>query len=85
MKVKIKIRNCSEEKMSIIKEPEAVEAFIDANDQIEVETNEQEDNITINVGKDEGGTIYVQIWDALKTRYVIYHNGKSMFEEYLLD
>lgn len=83
MKVKITINNCSNEKMSITKEPEAVEAFINANDKIEVETNEQEDNIGINIGKNDDGTIYVQIWDALKTRYVIYHEGKDMFEEYL--
>lgn len=83
MKVKIRIQNCSEEKMSVTKEPEAVEAFIDANDEIEIETNEQEDNISINIGKNEDGTIYVQIWDALNTRYIIYHNGKDMFEEYL--
>jgi hypothetical protein len=83
MKVKITIHNHSKEMMSITKEPEAVEAFIEANDQIEVETNEQEDNIAINIGKNEDGTIYVQIWDALNTRYVIYHEGKNMFEEYL--
>lgn len=69
--------------MSITKEPEAVEAFIKANDEIEVETNEQEDNICINIGKNEDGTIYVQIWDVLKTQYVINHEGKNMFEKYL--
>jgi hypothetical protein len=83
MKVKIKIQNCSKEKMSVTKEPEAVEAFIDVNDEIEIETNEQEDNISINIGKNEDGTIYIQIWDALNTRYVIYNKGKDMFEEYL--
>lgn len=83
MKVKISIHNCSEEKMSITKEPEAVEAFIDANDTIEVETNEQEDNIAINIGKNDDGTIYVQIWDALYTSYVVYHEGKNMFKDYL--
>jgi hypothetical protein len=83
MKVKITIHNHSKGKMSITKEPEAVEAFIEASDQIEIETNEQEDNIAINIGKNEDGTIYVQIWDALNTRYVIYHEGKNMFEEYL--
>jgi hypothetical protein len=54
-----------------------------ANDKIEVETNEQDDNIAINIGKNEDGAIYVQIWDALKTHYVIYHAGKNMFEAYL--
>ncbi len=83
MKIKIKIKNCSKEKMSITKEPEAVEEFIEANEKIEVETNEQEDNIAINIGKNEDGTIYVQIWDALNTQYIIYHEGKNMFEEYL--
>lgn len=82
MKIKIKIENCSKETMSITKEPEALEAFIEANDEIEVETNEQEDNILICIGKNEDGTIYVQIWDALNTQYVIYHKGKDMFEEY---
>jgi hypothetical protein len=83
MKVRITIKNCSKEAMSITKEPEAVQAFIVANDKIEVETNEQDDNIAINIGKNEDGTIYVQIWDALKTHYVIYHAGKNMFEAYL--
>jgi hypothetical protein len=83
MNIRITIKNCSEEAMSVTKEPEAIEAFIKANDTIEVETNEQEDNIAINIGKNEDGTIYVQIWDALNTRYVIYHGGKNMFEEYL--
>lgn len=64
------------------KEPEAVEAFIDANDEIEIETNEQEEYLN-NIGKHEDGTIYVQIWDPLNTCYIIYHNGKDMFEEYL--
>jgi hypothetical protein len=82
MKIKIKIENCSQEKMSINKEPEALEAFIEANDAIEVETNEQEDNILICIGKNEDGTIYVQIWDAINTEYIIYHKGKDMFEEY---
>ncbi len=83
MKVKITIQNCSEEKMSVTKEPEAVEAFINSNDTIEVETNEQEDNIAINIGKNDDGTIYVQIWDALYTSYVVYHEGKNMFKDYL--
>ncbi|WP_146146778.1 hypothetical protein [Taibaiella chishuiensis] len=69
--------------MSITKEPEAVEAFINSKEKIEVETNDQEDNISINIGKNEDGTIYVQIWDALKTEYVIYKDGKNLFEEYL--
>lgn len=83
MKIKIKIENCSKETMSITKEPEALEAFIEANDTIEVETDEQEDNVLICIGKNEDGTIYVQIWDALNTQYIIYHKGKDMFEEYL--
>lgn len=33
--------------MSINKEPEALEAFIETNDAIEAETNDQEDNILI--------------------------------------
>lgn len=82
MKIKIKIENWSQEKMSINKEPEALEAFLEANDFIEVETNETEDNIVINIGKKEDGTIYVQIWDAQNTDYIIYHKGKDMFEEY---
>ncbi|NRF37622.1 hypothetical protein [Pedobacter foliorum] len=69
--------------MSITKEPEAVEAFIKVGDIIEVETNEEEDNILINIGKNDDGTIYVQIWDARNTEYIIYHKGKNMFEEYL--
>ncbi len=83
MKIKITIQNCSDEKMSIIKEPEALEAFIEPNNEIKVETNEEEENIYLNVGKNDDGTIYVQIWDALKTRYKIYHQGKNMFEDYL--
>lgn len=82
-KIKIEIQNCSNESMSITKEPEAVEAFIDVREKIEVETNEEEDNILINVGKNDDGTIYIQIWDARNTRYIINHNGKNMFEEYL--
>jgi len=83
MKIKIEIKNCSNEKMSIVKEPEAIEAFIDTNDSIQLETNEEENNILMNIGKNEDGTIYVQVWDALNTRYVVYHEGKNMFEEYL--
>jgi uncharacterized protein YuzE len=82
MKIKIGIRNCSNETISINKEPEALEAFIEAKDEIEVETNEAEDNILINIGKKEDGTIYVQIWDAQNTQYIIHHKGKDMFEEY---
>ncbi|WP_214228784.1 hypothetical protein [Pedobacter sp. B4-66] len=69
--------------MSITKEPEAIEGFINERDIIEVETNEEEDNILINVGKNDDGTIYIQIWDARNTCYTIYHKGKNMFEEYL--
>ncbi|PSK90596.1 hypothetical protein B0I18_1076 [Taibaiella chishuiensis] len=83
MTLRIKIKNCTDCKMSITKEPEAVEAFINSKEKIEVETNDQEDNISINIGKNEDGTIYVQIWDALKTEYVIYKDGKNLFEEYL--
>ncbi|WP_326981928.1 hypothetical protein VUJ46_17075 [Chryseobacterium sp. MYb264] len=83
MKVKITIQNCSDEDMNITKEPEALEAFIKPNDEIKVETNEEEENIYINVGKNDDGTIYIQIWDALKTQYKIYHQGKNMFEDYL--
>ena len=83
MKIKIEINNSSQETMSITKEPEALEAFIEANDAIVVETNEQEDNILICIGKNEDGTIYVQIWDALNTQYIIYHKGKNLFGEYL--
>lgn len=83
MKVKIKIKNCSEGTMSITKEPEAVEAFIANNDEIEVETNEQEDNVSINIGKNEDGTVYVQIWDSLNTQYVIYKGGENIFKDYL--
>ena len=82
-KIKIEIQNCSNERMSITKEPEAVAAFIDAREIIEVETNEEEDNISINVGKNDDGSIYIQIWDARNTSYIIYHKGKNMFEEYL--
>lgn len=82
-KIKIRIQNCSKEMMSITKEPEAVEAFIHVSDTIEVETNEEEDNISIHIGKNEDGTIYVQIWDALNTRYVVYCEGNNMFEAYL--
>lgn len=83
MKIKITITNYSNERMLIIKEPEAVNGFIETNDEIEVETNEQEDNIVIRIGKDDDGIIYVQIWDALNTKCVIYHEGKDMFKEYL--
>jgi hypothetical protein len=83
MKVKIKIKNCSIEKMIIIKEPEAISKPFNINDEIEVETNSEEDNISLDIGKNEDGTIYVQIWDALNTRYVIYHEGKNIFEEFL--
>lgn len=81
MKVKIRIQNCSNEKMTITKEPEALESCINSNDEIEVETNEQEENIYLNVGKNDDGTIYIQIWDALNTQYTIYHEGKNMFED----
>ncbi|MCS3531070.1 hypothetical protein M2373_002481 [Chryseobacterium sp. JUb7] len=47
--------------MIITKEPEALESFININGEIEVETNEQEDNIYLNVGKNDDGTIYIQI------------------------
>ncbi len=83
MKVKIKVKNCSEDIMSITKEPEAVEAFIANNEEIEVETNEVEDNISINIGKNEDGTIYVQIWDSLNTRYVIKKGGENIFKDCL--
>ena len=82
-KIKIQIRNCSSDNMSITKEPEAVEAFIGVREIIEVETNEEEDNIAIDVGKNDDGSIYIQIWDARNTSYIIYHKGKNMFEEYL--
>lgn len=81
MKVRITIQNCSGEEMSITKEPEALEAFIEPNDEIKVETNEEEENIYLNVGKNDDGTIYIQIWDALHTQYTIYHKGKNMFED----
>ncbi|GGH31396.1 hypothetical protein FAZ19_22415 [Sphingobacterium alkalisoli] len=83
MKVKIKVKNCSEDTMSITKEPEAVEVFIANSDEIEIETNEVEDNISINIGKNEDGTIYVQIWDSLNTRYVINKGGENIFKNYL--
>ena len=82
-KIKIEIQNCSDERMSITKEPEAVSAFIDVCETIEVETNEEEDNILINIGKNKDGTIFIQIWDARNTCYIINHKGKNMFEEYL--
>jgi uncharacterized protein YuzE len=82
-KIKIEIQNCSDERMSITKEPEAVVAFIDVRETIEVETNEEEDNILINIGKNKDGTIFIQIWDARNTRYIINNKGKNMFEEYL--
>ena len=82
-RIKIQIQNCSDDKMSITKEPEAVEAFIGIRETIEVETNEEEDNISIDVGKNDDGSIYIQIWDARNTNYIIYHKGKDMFEEYL--
>lgn len=83
MKVKIELKNCSEDIMSITKEPEAVEAFIAHNDFIEIETNEEEDNISINIGKNEDGTIYVQILNSLKTQYIIYKAGENIFKDYL--
>lgn len=83
MKVKIKLKNCSDGIMSVTKEPEAIEAFIAINDEIEVETNEQEDNISINIGKNDDGTIYIQIWDSLNTRYIIYKENENIFKEYL--
>lgn len=83
MKVKIKIKNTSKEKISIIKEPEAIGSLIDVNDTVEIVTNEEEENIIIYVGEEEDGTIYIQIWDALKTNYVIYHHGKDILEKYL--
>lgn len=82
-KIKIQIRNCSNDNMSITKEPEAVEAFIGVREIIEVETNEEEENISIDVGKNDDGSIYIQIWDARNTSYIIYHKGKDMFEDYL--
>lgn len=69
--------------MSITKEPEAVEGYVDKREEIEVETNDQEDNISIDVGENEDGTIYVQIWDALGTRYVILKDGENMFKDYM--
>ena len=82
-KIKIQIQNCSNDRMSITKEPEAVQDFINVREIIEVETNEEEDNISIDVGKNDDGTIYIQIWDARNTSYTIYHKGKNMFEDYL--
>jgi hypothetical protein len=82
-KIKIQIQNSSNDYMSITKEPEAIQGFISAGDIIDVETNEEEDNILINVGKNDDGTIFIQIWDARNTSYIIYHKGKDMFEEYL--
>ncbi|WP_374949770.1 hypothetical protein [Mucilaginibacter sp.] len=82
-KIKFQIQNCSNEIMSLNKEPEAVEAIIDVQEVIEVETNEEEDNILIDVGKKKDGTIYIQIWDARNTNYIIYHKVKDMLEEYL--
>ena len=69
--------------MSIKKEPEAIQGFISVGDMVDVETNEEEDNILINVGKNNDGTISIQIWDARNTRYTINHKGKNMFEDYL--
>lgn len=83
MKVNIKIKNCTNNTMSITKEPEAIEAFIASNDEIEVQTNEKEDNISIDIGKNDDGTIYVQIWDSLHTQYIIYKDGENIFKEYL--
>lgn len=82
-KIKIQIQNGSNDRMSITKEPEAIQGFISVGDIIDVETNEEEDNILINVGKNDDGTIFIQIWDARNTRYTINHKGKNMFEEYL--
>ena len=83
MKINISIENCSREKMSITKEPEGIELFFNPQEEIIVQTNEQTDNIAINIGKNEDGTIYVQIWDRLKTQYTIYKDGENMFEQYL--
>ncbi|WP_106525341.1 hypothetical protein [Taibaiella chishuiensis] len=83
MKIKIGIRNRDKEKMSIIKEPEAIEDFIAPDETIDVETDAEEDNILIDIGKNEDGSIYVQIWDSAKTEYVIYKDGKNLFEAYL--
>ncbi|PSK88171.1 hypothetical protein B0I18_11565 [Taibaiella chishuiensis] len=69
--------------MSIIKEPEAIEDFIAPDETIDVETDAEEDNILIDIGKNEDGSIYVQIWDSAKTEYVIYKDGKNLFEAYL--
>jgi hypothetical protein len=82
-KIKIQIQNSSNDRMSITKGPEAIQGFIGAGDIIDVETNEEEDNILINVGKNDDGSIYIQIWDARNTCYIIYHKGKDMFEDYL--
>lgn len=83
MKIKIGIQNRDKEKMSIIKEPEAIEDFIAPDETIDVETDAEEDNILIDIGKNEDGSIYVQIWDSAKTEYVIYKDGKNLFEAYL--
>lgn len=61
-----------------------MEAFIDVRETIEVEKSEEEDIILIKIGKNRDGTIAIQIWDARNTSYIIKHNGKNMFEEYLL-
>jgi|GEM_PF-1745672 len=82
-KIKIQIKNGSKDLMSITKEPEAIEGFISKGDIVDVETNDEEDNILINVGKNDDGTIFVQIWDARNTSYTINHKGKNMFEDYL--
>lgn len=82
-KIKIQIKNDSNDLMSITKEPEAVEGFISKGDKVDIETNDEEDNILINVGKNNDGTIFIQIWDALNTSYTINHKGKNMFEDYL--
>jgi hypothetical protein len=82
-KIKIQIKNGSNDLMSITKEPEAIEGFISKGDIIDVETNDEEDNILINVGKNDDGTIFIQIWDTRNTSYKINHKGKNMFEDYL--
>ena len=82
-KIKIQIQNSSDDYMSITKEPEAIQGFISVGDIVDVETNEEEDNILINVGKNNDGTIFIQIWDARNTRYKISHKGRNMFEDYL--
>lgn len=82
-KIRIQIQNSSKDYISVTKEPEAIQGFINAGDIVDVETNDEEDNILINVGKNDDGTIFIQIWDARNTNYIIYHKGKDMFEEYL--